>query len=964
MIFNFWTIFFSDDNPYLKEIYSLLESDLEEYKKINPQKILEEFVDPNKPYKLPLPFSDELMYATKEEFEAHITQQKERVEEEKQSRKYRKQRREKLESIWYINEGENSFAWEYEATLLQIFSQEGVSHVDKVSEHVRLLEQKNTTALQLFSQISWIVKKEQVDDYYVSEIKKTLDEYEEMIQKYYFLKDHYFRNIQDLFVKWSVRDLELFARFENLKKENRKNYYIANFKFWWDAPFRKKSEILKETDIVRNHDMHGIVFVLGYYDYINLEDLESDKYSFIQKFEKSYKWDVKMDILYHSEQFLTWLYAEKEDLFCILPDEEKIFIKDQIKKRVNEERWNCMTQSEKNQIVRLFQREDDKLIPLDDDAKDHLKDWEKYRDRYSWFHSSKMQTILHIDKKMIEDWQYETKKEIIQDFDKYFDLNELKKLNEGNFYNKVHNVLISLNTVPKLLDQIFMYQKDFGLETDVSAIRKKIVKNLSDLYIYSIQKIKNKETIEYGMWPKSNLEHKMSRMLFMFKDLRKIIVTLDPKSSKNLPSIQQIDDHIKEYLDHLTWKKIQDKIGDLNISSISQLTNEDRDQIEKIFVEKTKKRYIELLSACVHDACGRWDALVDGIDHITRWLEPELLKLWLIRSIDDITKWDEKIKDSSQIYYADDSVSPEQEEAHRKRREKFYVFQRRVVKEAMRDIQQELLDYKKFHKDKISILQCLQSDYIAYYGEKKDVEIDREIINKAYYTSLKNKIKWHMWIITKGLESEKNERKDYNMPYIQHCQIANQIGEFIHHMRMSDNEYRMQGIEKLVEHNMSYENQYSPLYLKHLALWWYTIEEVIENLPEDIHQYFDKIFKKLEIQRPIVLKLCIQYWFFENGIIGGKLQRMVQNSLLQNQIADQDQIHFTIDFISENLSHVLWDDFGNSVLRWTWNKSFMIWTFMDEELVKSIVQEFLEKWKQRIEHKMKLWESNKPIEIK
>ena len=76
------------------------------------------------------------------------------------------------------------------------------------------------------------------------------------------------------------------------------------------------------------------------------------------------------------------MYPEKEDIFVQLPEEEQLFIKKQIEWKVPEERRNEMTQPERNQIVRLFSREEGKLLPLDDDHRHRLKNREKYRLRY------------------------------------------------------------------------------------------------------------------------------------------------------------------------------------------------------------------------------------------------------------------------------------------------------------------------------------------------------------------------------------------------------------------------------------------------------------------------------------------------------------------------------------------------------------------------------------------------------
>lgn len=194
-----------------------------------------------------------------------------------------------------------------------------------------------------------MVQSEHVDDFYVAEIKKYLDEGEAIIQKYCRLTDDYFRHIQDIFLRGQVRDLSLFERFEKLKREERKNSIVCQFKFNAHYFFEDYNKVaLDEKAWIDTHSMKSVMAGLRCH-WCDLQDLDCEKYPFLQKIEESYKRDVKQDILSSSYQYLTGLSSEHNDLFSQLSSEEQLFVMQST--HLSETRWKEMTQAERNQVV-------------------------------------------------------------------------------------------------------------------------------------------------------------------------------------------------------------------------------------------------------------------------------------------------------------------------------------------------------------------------------------------------------------------------------------------------------------------------------------------------------------------------------------------------------------------------------------------------------------------------------------
>jgi hypothetical protein len=61
---------------------------------------------------------------------------------------------------------------------------------------------------------------------------------------------------------------------------------------------------------------------------------------------------------------------------------------------------------------------------------------------------------------------------------------------------------------------------------------------------------------------------------------------------------------------------------------------------------------------------------------------------------------------------------------------------------------------------------------------------------------------------------------------------------------------------------------------------------------------------------------------------------------------------YAINFLSEELSNIVWEDFSRNILDWTYVFPF------DKDLVISMVQEFLKQWQLWLGNK--LWEKKLP----
>jgi hypothetical protein len=82
--------------------------------------------------------------------------------------------------------------------------------------------------------------------------------------------------------------------------------------------------------------------------------------------------------------------------------------------------------------------------------------------------------------------------------------------------------------------------------------------------------------------------------------------------------------------------------------------------------------------------------------------------------------------------------------------------------------------------------------------------------------------------------------------------------------------------------NKAYIDQYGPAYVDHLTFSNFDIEKLLEIIPKNMNTYFKEIFDKISKIKPEILRLCVNYWLFENGTVGGRLQRIVYEKILQH----------------------------------------------------------------------------------
>lgn len=246
-------------------------------------------------YELELPFSNEEYYeVTKEEYDIHVQQQK--IQREIMKEEYQQQVKHKkdLEAIGYTSIAHDLRKdFGYEQRILSVFDSKHIENIKQIPWYVQQEGEKNQ--IQLFQAL---VKKEKVPDAYETEIKSLLDTYEHTVEKKYISDDEIIY-IGQLFVIWYIDNLELFYRFEQLKRKNIQNHYKRIYLFWEDHISNNLTQ--QETQYFSDHDIRYILYFLGHEKW-TIADLDHDEAKFMDKVKKSYIHEIKKYWLWIGEK--------------------------------------------------------------------------------------------------------------------------------------------------------------------------------------------------------------------------------------------------------------------------------------------------------------------------------------------------------------------------------------------------------------------------------------------------------------------------------------------------------------------------------------------------------------------------------------------------------------------------------------------------------------------------------------
>jgi len=155
-------------------------------------------------------------------------------------------------------------------------------------------------------------------------------------------------------------------------------------------------------------------------------------------------------------------------------------------------------------------------------------------------------------------------------------------------------------------------------------------------------------------------------------------------------------------------------------------------------------------------------------------------------------------------------------------------------------------------------------------------------------------------------------------------------------------------INFLKEKNKKCEEKYPEEWLQRICLRWYYMEDIEKLLPKEMLNHFKDLFKEIYTTKEQFREIFLWYRFAENTGTNRKLNRVIDEQLFQKFWMinyDEAQINFAIAYIMDNMQSLVIDDMKINVI-W-WNDLF--WT--DKALVKSILQELLDKWKSAIDTK-------------
>lgn len=238
-------------------------------------------------YELAHPFGDddEFYEVEKTVYDEFIQKQKIARDKERQLYKKNQTHNKKLQEVWYIPNNETRWGdTAYESRLLDILENKNLKNIKQIEEYIEEWTEENQ--IQLFQTLA---KKEKSPDFYEKSIIEFLDTHESIVEKIFINEDE-ITHIGQLFVIWYVDDVQLFYRFEELKRANRMNYYKRLYLFWKDE--QDSEWTLEKKEFLQDKEMWYILFFLEHKGW-TIHDLDDDENRFRNKVQTSYIHELK-----------------------------------------------------------------------------------------------------------------------------------------------------------------------------------------------------------------------------------------------------------------------------------------------------------------------------------------------------------------------------------------------------------------------------------------------------------------------------------------------------------------------------------------------------------------------------------------------------------------------------------------------------------------------------------------------
>lgn len=794
-------------------------------------------------YEREIPFSiDEYFTISEDEYIRCFEAQKKQWEINKEMRDKREKRETALNAKWYTGETEHWGAEDYQDQLLKVLATENIATIKEIPDHI---EQQS---LEKYTAKNEIIK-QQKPDFYEQNITHLLDEYEKAVE-IGKVADFNIMKIVELFTKWNVKNLELFYRFERLKKVNIVNNFKKIYTYW-----------IKRTN--SKPDKNGFTKLVYGYNDEEIDTLGTEEYE-----EISY--------------FISHMGGKISE---IEPNYEKFVAK----------------------IKKWYQAEWTKFL---------IGEMPFFSEKYGFTKYSLNK--LGISNETVEDRRKEWNQAFVEEF-----VNILEnKLNEENMF-----------FITKIISKIEKNLKTINTENeDMNEIKDNINNVLAKTITENIEKIKNKEKPQKSerkekskLSSKKQIEQKTRLIDALYEQLK----VLSPELAKQIWREENKELYIEEYQSFFRENFINKRRQEWNID-----TN-DLEAVEKKVISEVKNKFYRQAKKRGTIRDTRTESKVPT-DINNKRGNRLMLKLMNAAFFDTGNALLMKIA------YPDDQ--------QRKLIRKEYI--QIITKEIITEIQEKITQKKTFDIAEYYMIKPINHVYKKYWGKWSIAHIDpktTEILNELTKANFIKKGNEQINQIANNLnkeikneeENQKNNKEIYTIIgwFKRFCQnyfiyfLNRKWTDAIENM-VSISKEQQAGIKESNEKRSSVVGEAS---IEDISFIGMELDQLEKDLDPNIFETYIDFYKRIDKSREEVIERMLQSRFFRNGKAGGKLQRVIEDKLIERFgliTMDTEQNTFIIEYLKESLSSIILEDLSTGIDKIYFSKT-------DRQKIETYINEYM-----------------------
>jgi len=263
------------------------------------------------------------------------------------------------------------------------------------------------------------------------------------------------------------------------------------------------------------------------------------------------------------------------------------------------------------------------------------------------------------------------------------------------------------------------------------------------------------------------------------------------------------------------------------------------------------------------------------------------------------------------------TVYPDDKERKKIRQEYIQV----ITKEIITEIQERITQKETFSMAEYYMINPINHVYKKYWGkgaiakiEPKTIEIIDTLTKENFKIEWQNNLNTIEKNLNKKIETEEQNQENNKEIYWWVVWFKEFCYRYLRYFL--DGKVNFKGItaeekETIPEENFQWKGSIPESCIDDTTALDLKLDELKINLDPNIFETYINFYKKLDIYREQIIERILQSRFFRNGKAGWKLQRVIEDKLIEQFgliTMDSEQNTFIIEYLKQSLSSLILDD--------------------------------------------------------